>query len=324
MNLNEWNQFFSPVILRRGEDYYYSGAVLSMELRNDTIIAEVSGMSLYHVKIYAPGGTVRNMECDCPYAADGHDCKHMAAVLFAAGSNRFPSAQTDAPVHPSPSVEKIVRFLNEERMRDFLLRMAKVYPVVAERLILEATGQITPEEIQLWTRKIIAMTMRYSGGTGYMDKNTAELYCKALRELLHEKIPMLLEARLPFDAFTLTLRAFSEAHEACRENPDAISDLFWNCRDAWKKMFRSMSDAEYKRTFPCLLERYGKWRLVAADMDTLLFDEEFQDEEFLLKKLDFLDKRIALDTTDDEEREHLETLRQKVEQQLPSEQLFPY
>lgn len=46
--------------------------------------AKVVGTKQYCVEIAVAQGRVRTMNSSCPYTYDGHFCKHMAAVLFAA------------------------------------------------------------------------------------------------------------------------------------------------------------------------------------------------------------------------------------------------
>ncbi len=74
--------FYSPAI-KRGKEYYESGRVSDFSFSEKKITATVRGTKDYSVTIYLDDGEVENMECTCPHAADGHCCKHMAAVLVA-------------------------------------------------------------------------------------------------------------------------------------------------------------------------------------------------------------------------------------------------
>ena len=81
----DWEDMFRPHILERGYDYYMTGAVESLtRLDPDDIVYEavVDGSRSYHVEIRYDRGSVMDMQCDCPYAMDGKNCKHMAAVLY--------------------------------------------------------------------------------------------------------------------------------------------------------------------------------------------------------------------------------------------------
>ena len=81
----DWEDMFRPHILERGYDYYMTGAVEGLQRPDpdDTFYeAVVDGSRSYHVEIQYDRGSVMDMQCDCPYAMDGKNCKHMAAVLY--------------------------------------------------------------------------------------------------------------------------------------------------------------------------------------------------------------------------------------------------
>lgn len=78
----EWYALFRPHILDRGIEYYEDGNVIDFECTEDTITARVTGSEDYIVEIDIEKENVLGMYCSCPYARDGKNCKHMAAVLF--------------------------------------------------------------------------------------------------------------------------------------------------------------------------------------------------------------------------------------------------
>ena len=84
MEIADWKKLFAPHILSRGEEYYESELVEIEAMDEQSIEATVEGTDTYSVEIVLKNNRVAEMACDCPYAADGNNCKHMAAVLFAA------------------------------------------------------------------------------------------------------------------------------------------------------------------------------------------------------------------------------------------------
>src|SRR5574344_1635351 len=78
----EWENLFASHILNRGYDYFCDDAVENMEVSGDVIIASVEGTEEYEVEISLINGEVSEMHCSCPYAGNGNNCKHMAAVLY--------------------------------------------------------------------------------------------------------------------------------------------------------------------------------------------------------------------------------------------------
>ena len=214
------------------------------------------------------------------------------------------------------TLEDAVKSLSMETAKSLLLRLAKEIPAVAEQLMLEAAGKVTSEQIQDWMKRIASLTVQYRNHSGYMDYRTSKAYSKTLREFLKEKVPLLMKSRLLFDAFMLTVKAFSEAYEADLENSDALFDLFGDCWDYWEQILPEMNTEEYANTFDWLLEHYGQWFSVGDSMEDLLFREEFQEEAFLRRKLEFVDQRIEQENHDDYNRKHLEGLKQELTQQL--------
>ncbi len=74
-----------PTILSRGEDYYRSGLVESIDWDENHVTAEVSGSeeTPFLVELdFSEDGEVEDQSCDCPYEW-GPVCKHTAAALLA-------------------------------------------------------------------------------------------------------------------------------------------------------------------------------------------------------------------------------------------------
>ena len=73
---------FTARILQRGKEYYRQNRVSIFHREANTVAAEVRGSRRYFVEIDRYEDDYFDMSCTCAYAADGHNCKHMAAVLY--------------------------------------------------------------------------------------------------------------------------------------------------------------------------------------------------------------------------------------------------
>lgn len=73
---------FSSQILLRGYNYYLEDNVSILKWNEDFIKSNVIGTYHYEVEIKFFNDEIKIMKCSCPYAEDGHNCKHMAAVLY--------------------------------------------------------------------------------------------------------------------------------------------------------------------------------------------------------------------------------------------------
>lgn len=78
----KWQTRFPERILLRGYHYYLSDSVKDLKIYNNRIESYVEGSEEYKVEIDINDDKIVSMECSCPYAQDGHLCKHMAATLF--------------------------------------------------------------------------------------------------------------------------------------------------------------------------------------------------------------------------------------------------
>ncbi|MDO4466289.1 MAG: UPF0158 family protein [Bacillota bacterium] len=79
-----WTHFFTRKILYRGLDYYQCSQVHNLKYDGYVLRADVEGSEVYEVKIFVDQQNIEDMHCTCPYAQEGHNCKHMAATLFQA------------------------------------------------------------------------------------------------------------------------------------------------------------------------------------------------------------------------------------------------
>jgi len=82
MNLKNFHQEISQIILQRGKDYYNEGAVISLEEKEHGLWnAYVEGTEVYLVEVQLDNsGEIDMFLCDCPH--EENVCKHIAAVFY--------------------------------------------------------------------------------------------------------------------------------------------------------------------------------------------------------------------------------------------------
>ena len=67
--MNDWKQLFKPQILERGYEYFCDDTVDCITKNRGTYMATVHGSEGYHVQIKISKEKVKEMYCDCPFAA---------------------------------------------------------------------------------------------------------------------------------------------------------------------------------------------------------------------------------------------------------------
>jgi uncharacterized Zn finger protein len=107
---------------QRGEEYYRSGAVVDLQQRGDTLMAQVEGSSYepYEVTIQLVNGELDEADCTCPYDWGGY-CKHIVAVLlsYIRQSDQIPQR---------PAVGELLADLEPDELRALLSQLLADQP----------------------------------------------------------------------------------------------------------------------------------------------------------------------------------------------------
>jgi len=180
----------------RGEEYYQSGAVISLEKRGDTLLAQVEGSSYepYDVTIELEEGDVLEAECTCPYDWGGY-CKHVVAVLLAA------IRQTDRVTERQP-VAELLAGLGQDELLGLLTRLLSEQPRLADWVEMQvaakaasATAKATGQPRQRQTpidptpfRKRAQVLMR---GSSRMDTYASGGVADQVSEMINQARPFI-------------------------------------------------------------------------------------------------------------------------------------
>lgn len=160
MHITDWKENFISKMITRGRDYWRAGAVKDLHCTQEKITADVEGTRLYRVEITLADDAVATLSCTCPFAKEGANCKHMAAVLFAA--THLPEAEL-----PAPEWEKKLNSLSAETLRDFLRPLLKKDEALRNRLMLcKGDEPVRADERRLNWQRTLTQTLhaaeRYS------------------------------------------------------------------------------------------------------------------------------------------------------------------
>lgn len=95
----QWKNLFHQTVLEYGKQYYVKSRVSGYRKQGNLHSFQVTGSSRwYAVKIIIAGGQVAHMSCPCPYAREGHNCKHMAAALYYMEANNAVEMEELLPI----------------------------------------------------------------------------------------------------------------------------------------------------------------------------------------------------------------------------------
>lgn len=287
---SSWKQLFSPQILSRGQDYYQSGSVEIEAIDEQCIEATVEGTEAYSVEIVLQGEHVVQMSCDCPYAEGGDNCKHMAAVLFAAEDEEEDSAS----IQNTGAWEQALAALSEEQLRALLLDAARRHPDLRERIVLRGRKAVDPTARRRWEAELREISRRASDRHGYIDYDHASDYAEDLLQYLEDAVEPLLENGLVMDAFALVGLVFTEAmSQEIDDSGGELSEIDSNCREYWEELIPA-PEADRGRMLDWFQEQLRRFSGdVGEDFLWPVVLSHFTDSALLPRVLSMLDERIA-------------------------------
>ena len=154
----------APESIRRGEDYYRQGAVLSVTRRGAMLQAEVAGSDFapYNVRVSFDEAGSTDATCSCPYDWGGW-CKHIVAALLACV--REPEIVQDLP-----ALEETLSTLDRGQLQGLLLKLAERDPSLADVIEGEISPSMTSSDARQVNVEAIRRRVRSSlQPPGYMD-----------------------------------------------------------------------------------------------------------------------------------------------------------
>lgn len=248
MTAMNWQKLFSPWILERGRNYWDDDRVESLRQDGNTVTAVVCGTEDYDVEIeIGRGGNVAYMSCTCPYAEEGNNCKHMAAVLFAIDADIM---EQDGIQHNGEGAtilpwQEALTGLSPEEMRQLLSELAQSDRGLQER-ITTLHGQVAPEVLEAtWEIQLAEIPEKYTDRHDYIDYNHAYDFFLELDDFLETRLSRLLEAERIMDAFTLSCMVFEAGMEQDVDDSDGgCGILAGSCEEAWEKI---LNQADFRQ-----------------------------------------------------------------------------
>ena len=255
----EWIQLFRPHILDRGAEYSEDEKVFDLLIEDGTVSAKVRGTDTYEVTIHLDGEDVLDMSCDCPYALEGHNCKHMAAVLFSYEAflseedMESPRAESEFPgfmweenfKRAQNEAERLVEKIPEADIRALLVRYVINDAALKNRLQLKYDFQMNAKQMTALKNEVLQIVYHYGDRGGYIDWYHASDFLAELESFLDARIPMLLEHGCCMQAFELTNLVLHKAGTVDIDDSDGgMMSLAETCSKCWKMILDQCSDPE--------------------------------------------------------------------------------
>lgn len=278
----EWETYFQKRILDRGYEYYFDDHVEDLHINSNRIKAVVHGTDFYHVEIKLNGNQIIGMSCDCPYAQDGHNCKHMAAVLY--------EWQLSA-TYPVIDNSKLVKEASEEDVRSFLIQVLDANPD-----IVESFKQYTQNEFSLTTMidDLEGVCDSYSDGYHYIDYEFSRDFCDNYEDAVDKWLDLLKNKKQYSLAFQFLLKAYDIFDKLdIDDNEGETYDVSFYIIDAWSNIIMCMEKSERIDAFNLLKQFLNNIRYSYDRIDILqVFFNHLKGEDLLKLQIDFVKEQL--------------------------------
>ena len=306
-----WKKLFAIHILERGYDYYCDDAVENMEISDDIIRADVIGSEDYEVEISLSNGEVTDMYCSCPYALDGRNCKHMAAVLYewseneeeekkeeenAINTDLFQPAYTvNSHKKKLTAVEELVRSANEEDVRSFLAAVLAEDEKLLLRFHNIINKQVTREDINNYIRQVDIIADRYLGRNHFISYYEADGFISELEEIIDEDVRRMIDNGDYLSAFEVMNYIFVLIGDVDMDDSDGGTGMLADrIYQLWLELLVKVSLEEKRKMFDWFTSHLdGSVIDYLEEYIEQIIMGEFEEKEYEQAKLDFIEDMIA-------------------------------
>ena len=306
-----WKKLFAIHILERGYDYYCDDAVENMEISDNIIRADVIGSEDYEVEISLSNGEVTDMYCSCPYALDGRNCKHMAAVLYewseneeeekkeeenAINTDLFQPAYTVNSHKKKPTaVEELVRSANEEDVRSFLTAVLAEDEKLLLRFHNIINKQVTREDINNYIRQVDIIADRYLGRNHFISYYEADGFISELEEIIDEDVRRMIDNGDYLSAFEVMNYIFVLIGDVDMDDSDGGTGMLADrIYQLWLELLVKVSSEEKRKMFDWFTSHLdGSVIDYLEEYIEQIIMGEFEGKEYEQAKLDFIENMIA-------------------------------
>lgn len=222
------------------------------------------------------------MSCDCPYAQDEHNCKHMAAVLYDWERNA---------THPVIDNSKLVKEASEEDVRSFLIQALDDDPS-----LVETFKQYTQNEFSLTTMidDLEGVVDSYSDGYHYIDYEFSRDFCDNYEDAVYKWLDLLKEKKQYSLAFQFSLKAYDIFDKLdIDDNEGETYDVSFYIIDAWSNIIMCMEKSERIDAFNLLKQFLNNIRYSYDRIDILqVFFNHLKGEDLLKLQIDFVKEQL--------------------------------
>ena len=259
MKLSNFEKNINTTILHRGQSYYQTKTIESLEEVSDgTWEAQVEGTDLYSIEVSLSGDTITYHYCNCPYDM-GDVCKHVVAVFYALKHQTI-AAQTDQSpkkMTVKKKLQVIIDKLSEQDIKDYLQdtvfnnKKQRDHFLIHFDYLLGETAN--PNKYRQMVQAII---YQYSDH-GFIDYHASSGVCNELTGLLSQaRASLKNNPQLSFTISSIVLEAIPEMAQSMDDSNGESSTVFYQAIEIIIKYLKQADETTVQSTFKWCMKIY--------------------------------------------------------------------
>lgn len=304
----KWEKLFAPHILARGHDYFCDDAVEHMEVSEEFVRASVLGTEEYEVEISLIDGEVSDMYCSCPYAEDGSNCKHMAAVLYEWSSDMpdeivaetentelFVSSYTQEGYKKKrEAVEKLLTAADRDVLALFLTDILMDNEKLLVRFHNIVNGEATKEDVKRYKKQVDAVVNRHLGRDRFINYYDANNFISELEDFIDEDVRRMIDNSDYECAFELLNYIFTTIGNVDMDDSDGGTGMLADrIYQFWIELLSKVTTQGKEKMFVWFTNHLdGSIIDYLEEYIEQIIMEEFKESKYRQDKLTFIEQMI--------------------------------
>ncbi len=291
----KWMDLFAGHILKRGSGYYEVGRVRNLVVEGDRIEALVEGSEPYDVQISMENGSVKEMTCNCPYANDGNNCKHMAAVLFAWQEGLSQKSPDFEDREEHESVRDLVGRTDDKSLKEFLVRQLEQDQELLYRFQQFNDCDLSLEDLLLLRGRIDGIFSAHEDRSGFIHFARVGSFETDLIALIDGELANLVSFEHQEEAFDLSAYLFLRlGQQDLDDSMGSTMTIADACSSLWEKILLTCDLAVKEKMFRWMLMHLRG--LVVDYMEEYLEDflrAHFREPVFVNRLIEHIKERVS-------------------------------
>jgi SWIM zinc finger len=289
-----WTTEFEDYILDRGFQYYADDCVKDIRFKDGVVTATVDGSEKYEVKIRVYNDQVNDMYCSCPHAFSGHNCKHMAAVLYEFSNQFDDKSILDQETDNEDSIFELVNEADEATIRSFLISLLEEDERLITRFKQLTHSEVSKEDLRRYKEQVDMAIFNNQDRYGFISYYNASKFYNDITEFLDNDIQMMIDNENYEASFELTNYIFLKIGKIdIDDSGGEIGMLAGECNQIWNDILNH-ADLEFKKFMFEWFVQHLDGSIVdylEEYVETIIL-ENFNEDVFISTKLSFLEIKI--------------------------------